>query len=442
MRAKISMTFICVWALVLLVGCGGNDTPQDAGGSTGNGSDIVGSWKFSVDIDNASLNIGTPFSTSTVTTVDGHTVEVKNGPAGCIWTGGTSTLSCEVIIQNLDSDECMYNVRSRFGGSTNPAAIMADADYTWPGPAVTPNSSLSINGSGYCITEDSPSSAGSTEGCEGTWQGSISPGGVATVFFNFTNVPTGNYSFLTAISATYQACSAPAGMSRIPAGCFEMGDHFGEGVGDGEIPVHSVCLTNDFYMDQHEVTNAEYAACVGTTFCSAPSRMNSFTNDPYYGNAAFNNFPVLYVSWNQAVTYCSYLGKRLPTDAEWEYSARGGLSGKRYAWGNSISGSNANYMTSGDPYDDDTTPVGYFPPNGYGLHDMAGNIWEWAADWYASDYYSTSPIDNPTGPATGLWHIMRGGNCIDDIYTLRVSWRSWNIPTYNFAGLGFRCADD
>ena len=129
-------------------------------------------------------------------------------------------------------------------------------------------------------------------------------------------------------------------------------------------------------MDTHEVTNSEYAACVSGTGCTAPSNATSSTRASYYGNTSFNNFPVIYVTWNQATAYCAWAGKRLPTEAEWEYAARGGLSGKRYPWGDSIGGTEANYLGSGDPWDDDTSPAENYAPNGYGLYDMAGNVFE------------------------------------------------------------------
>jgi len=235
--------------------------------------------------------------------------------------------------------------------------------------------------------------------------------------------------------------SAPPNMALIPSGCFDMGDAFNEG-GTNELPVHYVCITSSFYMDVHEVTNAEYAACVSGGGCSAPGSSSSFSRGSYYGNPTYDNFPVIYVSWNQATAYCTWAGKRLPTEAEWEYAARGGLSGKRYPWGDSISGTDANYYDSGDPWDNDTSEVEYYAANGYGLYDMAGNVYEWTNDWYSSTYYSSSPINDPPGPASGTYRVVRGGDWLGDTGPLRVANRPYNYPFNQYSYMGFRCAGD
>jgi formylglycine-generating enzyme required for sulfatase activity len=243
----------------------------------------------------------------------------------------------------------------------------------------------------------------------------------------------------------------PADMALIPAGCFDMGDHFNEGEAD-ELPVHYVCITHDFYMDVHEVTNAEYEACVSAGGCTAPTFSFSTTRPSYYGNPVYDNFPVIYVSWDQATAYCAWAGKRLPTEAQWEYAARGGLSGKRYAWGDTITGADANYRDSGDPWDNDTSPVEYYAPNGYGLYDMAGNVDEIVNDWYQADYYSTSPVNDPPGPMYGDTHgpwpedelkVARGGRYINYESYMRVAERM-GIHSLGPIGIetGIRCARD
>ncbi len=439
MKTRIVIVFACILSLLLLVGCYGQGSSADAGDATGDSADLAGSWKFTVDIDNATLDISTPFGTNAMTTVDGHTLEVINGPAGCTWDDGAGTFSCEILFRNLDSDECMHNVRTRLNHSTNPSVVTTGADYTWPGPTIVPDSVQPINESGYCITEPSPSSAGPVEGCSGTWQESIPSGGIATQAFNFTNVPTGTYIFWVQIFATYQACPPPPGMALIPAGCFEMGDAFDPEGGANELPVHNVCITSGFYMDIHEVTNAEYAACVTGSGCTPPFDDYSATRDPYYGNATYDNYPVILVDWDQATAYCSWASKRLPSEAEWEYAARGGLAGKRYPWGNTLSGAMANYWNSGDAWDNDTSPVGSFPANGYGLYDMSGNVFEWVNDDYSFDYYSVSPVDDPPGHIGGDFRILRGGDWGYAQTALRVTYRYYGSYWAEGNNLGFRC---
>jgi len=228
------------------------------------------------------------------------------------------------------------------------------------------------------------------------------------------------------------------GEGFIPTGCFNMGDAFSEGVSN-ELPVHNVCISG-FNMGEHEVTNGEYADCVAAGGCAPPSISTSNTRPSYYGNPAYDDFPVIWVDWDQANTYCVWDGKRLPTEAEWEYAARGGFASKRYPWGDAIIGNDANYLNSNDVWDNDTSPVMNYASNGYGLHDMAGNVWEWVSDWYDSGYYSISPIDNPQGSATGSTHALRGGAWDQSPIDLRVSNRSRTATGSN--ALGFRCAWD
>lgn len=226
--------------------------------------------------------------------------------------------------------------------------------------------------------------------------------------------------------------------TNIPTGCFDMGDAFAEGDAD-ELPVHNVCISG-FNMDEHEVTNGEYADCVAAGGCDPPSFSTSFSRLTYYGNVAYDDFPVIWVDWDQANAYCSWVGKRLPTEAEWEYAARGGFASKRYPWGDTITGTDANYQNSGDAWDNDTSPVMNYAANGYGLYDMAGNVWEWVSDWHDVGYYSVSPIDNPQGPALGSTHAARGGAWDQPVIDLRVSNRGSLGTGSNY--LGFRCAWD
>ncbi|UCD83481.1 MAG: SUMF1/EgtB/PvdO family nonheme iron enzyme, partial [Deltaproteobacteria bacterium] len=246
----------------------------------------------------------------------------------------------------------------------------------------------------------------------------------------------------------YDECTVGA-MALIPSGCFDMGDHFGEG-GSNELPVHNVCISA-FAMDLHEVTNAEYKACVDAWVCSAPGNSGSFTRGFYYGNPAYDNYPVIYVNWGQAAAYCSWAGKRLPTEAEWEYAARGGLSGKRYPWGDSITCADACYSRFNTSYDcwdyggldNDTHPVGSYSANGYGLYDMAGNVWEWVNDWHSGTYYQYCVdniiVNDPPGPGSGSDRVLRGGSWYFIPDNLRASQRGGDFPTTQGSSMGFRC---
>ena len=234
-------------------------------------------------------------------------------------------------------------------------------------------------------------------------------------------------------------------MALVPAGPFEMGSEDGD---DDERPIHAVTLY-DFYIDQYEVTNASYAECVGTGICAAPSDASSFTRENYYGNLEYVDHPVIWVSWHDAQTYCEWRGTRLPTEAEWEKAARGGLEGALYPWGNStpicelgaING--AKFDDDATCNDTDTAKGGSYQANGYGLYDMAGNVWEWVMDWYDSDYYSSSPRQNPGGPEeAGIDKVIRGGSWADDEKTVRAAMRTFHWPHDRDEHIGFRCVVD
>jgi iron(II)-dependent oxidoreductase len=221
-----------------------------------------------------------------------------------------------------------------------------------------------------------------------------------------------------------------APMVLIPAGEFQMGDSL-DGMSNA-LPVHTVYL-DTFYIDIYEVTNAQYKKFMDATGYQAPN----YWNDSNY-NAPKQ--PVVGIDWNDAKAYADWAGKRLPTEAEWEKSARGGLVGKRYPWGNDITHDNANYQgTGGKDVWNGASPVGSFAPNGYGLYDMAGNVWEWCADWYGSNYYASSPKSNPTGPGSGSYCVLRGGSWLLYDGNLRVSIRYNGVPTPTLDNVGFRC---
>jgi len=236
------------------------------------------------------------------------------------------------------------------------------------------------------------------------------------------------------------------GMVELPAGCFDMGDSFGEGAAD-ELPVHNVCLSA-FAIDAAEVTNADYIQCVLANHCSPPSSYGSSRRDWYYGNPEYTNYPVVWVTWQQADIYCGWQGKRLPTEAEWEYAARGGLAGNRYPSGNSISCASANYgrWTAADPcwnfngLENDTHAAAAYPANGYGIHDPAGNVFEWVNDYYSGTYYQISPANDPQGPSSGSSRVYRGGSFVNVPTALRVADRNGRNPASGNFNIGFRCA--
>jgi iron(II)-dependent oxidoreductase len=216
-------------------------------------------------------------------------------------------------------------------------------------------------------------------------------------------------------------------MVLIPTGDFQMGSNDY----DSEKPIHTVYL-DAFYIDIYEVTNAQYKKFMDATKYKEPS---------YWNDSKFNasNHPVVGVSWNDAVAYAKWAGKRLPTEAEWEKSARGGLVGKKYPWGDTLTHDDANYSgTGGKDKWENTSPVGSFAPNRYGLYDMAGNVWEWCADWYDSKYYASSPKSNPKGPGSGKSAVLRGGSW-DDYADLDLRVAARFFPSGDLSLVGFRC---
>ena len=199
-------------------------------------------------------------------------------------------------------------------------------------------------------------------------------------------------------------------------------------------PVHTVEL-DAFYMDVNEVTVGQFREFVNQSGDS----YNKWNDVARYSPG--DDYPMVEVNWNDATAYCEWAGKRLPTEAEWEYAARGGLIGKRYPWGDEITHDDANYTGLGgkDKWDRQNAPVGSFDANGYGLNDMAGNVWEWCADRYSRGYYATSPLKNPTGPDTGLYRVLRGGSWVNNSNGLRAAYRNVDAPAYAYGLIGFRC---
>jgi len=237
-------------------------------------------------------------------------------------------------------------------------------------------------------------------------------------------------------------------MALVPAGPFEMGSLNGE---DDEQPVHTVML-DAYYIDQYEVTNSQYAVCADLGICDPTTDTSAFdssyTRGVYFGNQEFSDYPVIYANWHEAQQFCQWRGARLPTEAEWEKAARGGLEGKTYPWGDqaplceydALNG--AKFDDDGDCNNTDTEKVGSYSPNGYGLYDMVGNVWEWVSDYYDENYYADSPTNNPSGPEQGSYPVIRGSTWGDSADRLRISDRRFNDPKSGSLYSGFRCARD
>jgi formylglycine-generating enzyme required for sulfatase activity len=273
-----------------------------------------------------------------------------------------------------------------------------------------------------------------------------------------------------------------------------MGDHFDEGfTDDGEVPVHPVSL-GTYHLDATTVTNAMFAAFVRATGYLTTAEV--LGNSPVFHLALRDQtrhvigaieatpwwllvegatwrtpegpdsevasrpqHPVVHVSHSDASAYALWAGKRLPTEAEWERGARGGLEGQRFAWGDELTPRGrhmCNIWQGRFPFENSledgyltTAPVKAFRPNGYGLHQMAGNVWEWCSDWFSNTYYAESPAEAPrvapTGPEQGLTRVMRGGSYLcHDSYCdrYRVAARTSAGPESTAGNLGFRCAND
>ena len=269
-----------------------------------------------------------------------------------------------------------------------------------------------------------------------------------------------------------------AGMVLIPAGGFQMGTASAEipqlvksykkyspaiktSWFEDEAPLHTVYL-EAFYIDKYEVTNEQYANFLNkqgknidadgnklidleSPYCLIEKRGNFYRPKPGYGN-----HPVIEVSWYGAVAYAQFYGKRLPSEAEWEKAARGGLSGRKYPWGDSKADDNdANFADKNTDYSwsdrrvndryELTAPAGSYAPNRYGLYDMAGNVWEWCSDWYSREYYDSSPKSQPQGPGKGGFRVCRSGSWLSGTYIMRCASRNRLYPSFSVDDLGFRC---
>ena len=244
----------------------------------------------------------------------------------------------------------------------------------------------------------------------------------------------------------------PENMVLIPAGKFQMGSNDPESF--GEQLVHTVHV-DAFYMDTHAVTNLEYQQfLIDNSSWQKDLIDDNFHDGDYLLNWAGNNYPagqanhpVTWVSWYGAMAYAMWVGKRLPTEVEWEYAARGGLSGQKYPWGDVLSAAQANY----DRNVGHTTAVGNYAANGYGLYDMSGNVWEWCIDLYDDDFYFSSPRKNPrSGTNEPEWimdnfiditaeRVLRGGGWSASPQSICVAHRFRLLPMNTSYDYGFRC---
>ena len=281
----------------------------------------------------------------------------------------------------------------------------------------------------------------------------------------------------------------PAGMVLLPGGEFLMGTADPEGfAADGEGPVRAVRL-DSFRIDAHAVSNERFAEFVSATghvtdaerigwsyvfagflpaalrrtsprpartpwWCGVSGASWARPEGPGSGTAGREDHPAVHVSWNDAAAYARWAGKRLPTEAEWEYAARGGLEQRRYPWGDELDpdgeyrcniwrGSFPARNTAADGYRG-TAPVDAFEPNGFGLYNVSGNVWEWCADWWAARH-AGRPGANPTGPASGTAKVIRGGSYLchsSYCNRYRVAARTANDLDASGGNTGFRCAAD
>ncbi len=295
----------------------------------------------------------------------------------------------------------------------------------------------------------------------------------------FTNIPDPRPQAANAKWNFYRAATNVVSLGQmvfIPGGTFQMGDALD---GLSNAPVHSVYVSG-FYLQNTEVTKGQWNAVANW------AAANGYNINTAGGSGKAASHPVYNVTWYEVVKYCNARsqmenltpcytvggatyktgssapdcnwnasGYRLPSEAEWEKAARGGLSGKRFPWGDIINLSYANYYNSNESYEspqnqgynpiyDDgvnpyTSPVGSFPANGYGLYDMAGNFSEWCWDWYGSSFYSTSPGTDPRGPASGTYRVFRGGDWLTVANGSRTALRNYDTPGYS-SSVGFRPA--
>jgi formylglycine-generating enzyme len=240
------------------------------------------------------------------------------------------------------------------------------------------------------------------------------------------------FLFILALLPSLVTSAQPGGMVLVPGGSFIMGKNTPY-PSDWQ-PEHRVSI-DSFYVDRYEVRNKEYFEFCQATHTGLPEfwGMAQFKCGP-----DFPDFPVVGVNYFDAEKYAKWAGKRLPTEAEWEYAARGGLPASNFPWGDQADSTKMNY---GKKYKS-ILKVGSFPPNAYGIFDISGNVWEWTSDNYGDDFYANSPEKNPKGPPSGRFKVIRGGSWHSGGMCVQTYYRNGLSPSWVDFAVGFRCVKD
>lgn len=373
------------------------------------------------------------------------------------------------VISGLAEGEHTFEVRVVGGEDISTRSWTVDTIAPETSLVSGPEGTLNATGAAFTFTCNEDACSFQCRINNGAWANCASPkryrgleGGENT--FDVRAVDAAGNVDPTPASRVWNVDTSGAHWVTVPGGTFLMGNHHSDEeytAGDfgadplvaaaaafPEIPVHEVGVSA-FEMYAYEVTNGEYKACVDAGVCAAP-----YVAAAGYGSTAGDDpmRPVTYVNWSKAGTFCDWVGGRLPTEAEWEYAARGGDAGSRYHWGLTIDCTHANYYSS-DSYSmesepenaacvGDTVAVGSYLPNAWGLYDMAGNVSEWVNDWYQADIYHGRDefTQDPQGPETGDARVMRGGHYQSSAMAVRLSSRG-SLDPESTAGMarGFRC---
>ena len=228
-------------------------------------------------------------------------------------------------------------------------------------------------------------------------------------------------------------------MVFIPEGTFIMGSDESSALTSSR-PAHEVDL-KAYWIDRYEVSNGQFKKCVLSGYCYVPRDTGSATREDYFQNEEYDNYPVIHVDWNQANAYCSWAGKRLPTEAEWEKAARG-TGGSLLPWGNSLPDElpmQVNQFGTGDTVPVDSFPEGASP---YGVYNMAGNVWEWTSDQFDRYYYTKSPAQNPRSVTGGNDYVIRGYSWAYPFSRFDITDRNSAYILTHTHDLGFRCVMD